>query len=162
MAAKTTKKAAAKIAADPVVTDDETTEQASTPPEQPNPEAAAEFPALEGEPGVEVSERSADQTDPDTMTHRKEFVLLAADYDNGDKAEIHRANVGATRQYLISQGMRPTGDGKFVSSKKHPDGLSVSLFYDVPVVPAVIAQEGDPEVHDYVQVDDQHAAETGD
>lgn len=144
---------------DPAVTDDKTDEQPSTPPEQPNPEAAAEFPALVGEPGVEVSERSADQPKPDTLTHRKEFVLTLDSWEHGDKKEMHRANVGAMRQYLISQGMRPTGDGKFVSSKKHPDGKSVSLFYEVPVVPAVIAQETDPEVHDYVQLDDQHAAD---
>lgn len=155
MTRSTAKKAAAKRPA-------RSTPSNSTPPEQPNAEAADEFPALDGAPGVEVAERSADVTKADTLTHRKDFVLLKADYEGNDKAELHRANVEAARQYLISQGMRPTGDGKFTSSTDHPDGVSITLHYDVPVVPAVtatVADEGVDVVHAHVTLDDQRAAE---
>jgi hypothetical protein len=138
------------------------TPSTSTAPDQPNEEAADQFPALDGEPGVEVSERSADVTKADTLTHRKDFVLLKREYGSNDHDEMHRANVEATRQYLISQGMRPTADGKFAGSDDHPDGVSIILHYDVPVVPAVTAtvdDEGEAVVHAHVTLDDQHERE---
>jgi hypothetical protein len=134
----------------------------TTPPEQPNEEAALQHPAFAGEPGVEVAERSADVTKPDTTTHRKDFVLQREAFEGNDQTEIHTANIAATRQYLISQGMRPTGDGKFAGSDNLPDGLNVVLHYDVPVTPAVTAtvdDEGVAVVHAHVTLDDQHAAE---
>jgi hypothetical protein len=151
----TAKKTAAKRPA-------QDTPSTSTAPDQPNEEAADQHPALDGKPGVEVSERSTDQPKPDTLTHRKDFVLLKREYESNDHAELHRANVEATRQYLISQGMRPTADGKFTSAEDHPDGVSVILHYDVPVVPAVTAtvdDEGEAVVHAHVTLDDQHERE---
>ena len=135
------------------------TPSTSTAPGQPNEEAADQHPALDGKPGVEIAERSQDVHKASTNMHRKDFVLLQREYGSNDKDEMHRANIEATRQYLISQGMRPTGDGKFAGEEDHPDGVSVILHYDVPVVPAVTAtvdDEGEAVVHAYVTLDDQH------
>jgi hypothetical protein len=151
---------AEKVADDPSLT---------TPPDQPNPEAALQWPSLGDEangldekPEVEVAERSQDVEAPTAKVHRKDFVVLKSAWE-GDLAAVdveqkHRDNVEATRQYLIHQGLRPTGDGKFAGKEDHPDGVSLILHYDVPVTPAVIA-EGDAVVHAHVTLDDQHEHE---
>jgi hypothetical protein len=123
-------------------------------------QALPQHPALDGHEGIEVAERSQDETRLSTTTHRKDFVLLASAYGSNDKDEIHRANIEATRQAMIGQGLRPTGDGKFVSSEKHPDGKSITLTYEVPAKPSVVVTVEEPDVlHAHVALDDQHEAE---
>lgn len=160
------KRAAKKTAAAPKLPEPKSDgTELTTPPEQPNPEAALQHPSLadEAKPGVEVAERSADVEKASSDVHRKAFVLLRAAYEaqDGDARKgLHLANVEATRQAMIGQGLRPSADGKFVKSEQHPDGRSITLFYDVPAVPAVVAgEEGETVAHAHVTLDDQHAAE---
>lgn len=123
-------------------------------------QAIPQHPALDGNVGVEVAERSQDETRLSTDVHRKDFVLLASAYGSNDKDEIHRANIEATRQAMIGQGLRPTGDGKFAGSEKHPDGKSITLTYEVPAKPTVVVTAEEPDVlHAHVTLDDQHEAE---
>jgi hypothetical protein len=113
----------------------------------------------------EVAARSQDITDADTSdAFVKDFVVPGYGWDESvDQDETHRANLEATRQYLIHQGLRPTADGSFVGATDHPDGVSVILTYSVPAVPAHEALEvtgGDLTVaHAHVTLDDQHDAE---
>jgi hypothetical protein len=103
--------------------------------------SAMQHPALAGAPEVEVADRSADQDDTPTLRHHKDFVIPARDYfpDGLD----HTANIDATRQFLINEGLRPTGDVTFDGAEKHPDGYSMILHYSGPVIPAVIAGQFD-------------------
>jgi hypothetical protein len=101
-----------------------------------------QFPSLHGQEGVEVAERSADETADEATKFRKDFVLIKADYDGGDKKSIHAANKDAVRQFLINQGLRPTGDVS-VSTKAHPDGVSIILTYKVAATPAIIVENPD-------------------
>lgn len=90
----------------------------------------------------EVAARSADMEEASDK-HRKVFVLgpdpvgdnVKNPYTEG-RGYDHDANKIATRQGAINAGLWPTGDVEFVSGKKHPDGESWVLSYDVPVVPA--------------------------
>lgn len=102
---------------------------------------------------VEVGARSADMDEPSTE-HLKVFVLgpnpiapKANPYTEKNGYD-HEPNKVATRQYAISQGLWPTGDVRFVSAKRHPDGVSWVLTYGVEVVPAHDVPDGSrhPEV----------------
>ncbi len=116
-------------------------------------------------PEEEVARRSQDVEKASTTVHRKDYVVLASAYEltGGDnRKEFHRANIEAARQAMMSQGLRPTADGRFVSKANHPDGKSVILHYDIPAAPAVVAldETGEQTVtHAHVTLDDQHAAE---
>lgn len=96
---------------------------------------------------VEVAARSADMDTPST-THEKVFVLGPNAYspDRNPYTEAqgydHEPNKAATRQYAIDGGMWPTGDVRFKSAKRHPDGASWILTYEVPVIPAHTAEDG--------------------
>ncbi len=123
-----------------------------------------QFPSVVGYPEVEIAERSADALDPTSSVREKDYVVLKSEYDiatttDEGKKDFHQRNIDAERQALISQGLRPTGDGEFAGEEKHPDGLSVILHYTIPVKPAAVADsETEPEVaHAYVTEDDQHA-----
>lgn len=157
--AKQTKKQAQVVADDPSLT---------TPPDQPNPEAALQWPSLGDEannlaekPEVEVAERSQDEPKPTATVHRKDYVVLKSawegDLSTVDVEQKHRDNIEAARQALIHQGLRPTGDGKFTGQDDHPDGKSLTLHYEVPVKPAVIASDHEePTIsHAHVTLDDQ-------
>lgn len=80
---------------------------------------------------TEKAERVADDK------HIKVFVIpgdsekpTASNYD-------HEPNIAATRQYMMSQGLRPTGDVEFKGSEKFgPGGKSWALTYAVTAVPA--------------------------
>lgn len=123
-------------------------------------QATVQHPALDGNVSVEVAERSQDETRPTASVHRKVFVVLAADFH--DEEAFHRRNIEATRQAMIGQGLHPSGDGKFVGSEEHPDGVSLCLTYEVPATPAIVATDAEPLVkHAHVTLDDQHAAEAG-
>jgi hypothetical protein len=91
--------------------------------------------------GTLVEQRTADTHETkaargvDDAEHVKVFVIPpgnkpASDYD-------HEPNIAATRQYMISQGLRPTGDVRFVGSEPFgPGGKSWALTYAVTAVPA--------------------------
>ena len=97
----------------------------------------------DGTPAQEVADRSAD-VDVDASTeHVKEFVLGPGNYSEANGYN-HDANKSATRQYMISAGLRPVGDVKHVSTKTHADGKSKVLKYTVTAIPAHLAT--DPEV----------------
>lgn len=121
-----------------------------------------QFPSLDGHASVEIAQRSQDEDNPTATVHRKTFVVLASTWgESVDHDVSHLHNIEATRQAMIHQGLRPTGDGKFVGDRKHEDGVSLYLDYEVPCTPAVIASsEDEPLVaHARVTLDEQHAAE---
>lgn len=97
-----------------------------------------QFPAIHGQPDVEVAQRSQDVTKDATGTHRKVFVLVADEYGNG-RGFDHEPNKRETVRYMVQNGLRPLGDVSFDGSKKLPDGRSVALAYTVKAVPAVVA-----------------------
>lgn len=68
--------------------------------------------------------------------HIKVFVLPPGPKPTNANGYDHAANEAATRQYAISQGMRPTGDVRLVSIKQHRNGVSWVLTYAVPVAVA--------------------------
>lgn len=101
-----------------------------------------QFPSEFGAEEVEIAKRSQDVHVEATDTHLKVFVLLKRQYSND--ADVHEANILATRQYLINQGLRPVEHGSFVGAEDNEDGESVNLTYAVKVEAAHVAT--DPEV----------------
>jgi len=92
-----------------------------------------------------IARRSADidATRASNNEHRKVFVLPPGPKPTEKNGYDHRANMAATRQYAISQGMRPTDDVRHVSTAAFgPGGKSWALTYAVPVQP-VEKIEGD-------------------
>lgn len=79
--------------------------------------------------------KAADKVPDDE--HVKVFVIpgdnakpTASNYD-------HDPNIAATRQYMMSQGLRPTGDVVFKGAEPFgPGGKSWALTYAAPAVPA--------------------------
>lgn len=103
-----------------------------------------------------VAERSADTDELATDEHVKVFVLPPGPKPTEANGYAHEANMAATRQYMISQGLRPTGDVRHVSTKAFgPGGKSWAITYAVPAVPAerfdfqqpvtVITENEDPD-----------------
>lgn len=110
-----------------------------------------QFPSLAGEPDVEVAERTIDYGNPTfggdplgTSQHVKDFVVRRFEYDN-EKDAIHVRNINAVRQSMISQGIRPTADVKFLGETDLPDGISISLRYGVEAIPAAVANTFDTQ-----------------
>lgn len=93
-----------------------------------------------------VARKSADVSKPSTDEHVKVFVVLSpgAKPTEGN-GYSHDANKAATRQYMISQGLRPTGDVRLVSVKEHRNGGGDvwDVTYAVGAVPAE-NYEGEP------------------
>ena len=108
------------------------------------PEAEVVTPeASDGTPAEEVAERSADVDADESTEHVKEFVLGPGNYTEANGYN-HDANKSATRQYMISAGLRPVGDVEHVSTRTHADGKSKILKYKVTAIPAHLASA--PEV----------------
>ena len=99
---------------------------------------AKQFPAQEGEPEVEVDERSADGAEG--LRHVKEFVVLKS-WPAGDEADAHKANAAAVANEAIQRGLHPRGEARFDGSEEHPDGHSLTLTYSVETVPSSIDTE---------------------
>lgn len=107
-----------------------------------------------------VAARSADihADEAPKGEHVKIFVIpgdepkpTASNYD-------HEPNYAAVRQYMLSQGLRPTGDVRFVSSKAYgPGGSSWALKYAVAATPA--ERFDFAEVHVIQSEDDTKPAE---
>ena len=84
-----------------------------------------------------VAQRSADVAEDSSDEHVKVFVLPPGPKPTEANGFSHEANFAATRQYAISQGLRPTGDVRHVSTEPFgPGGKSWALTYAVPAVPA--------------------------
>ena len=95
-----------------------------------------QFPAQDGEPAVEVDERSADGADG--TRYVKEFVVLKASWPSRDEDDAHKANAAAVANEAIQRGLHPRGEARFDGSEDHPDGLSLTLKYSVNTVPSSV------------------------
>ena len=85
-----------------------------------------------------IARRSADIHTEEAKgnEHVKVFVLPPGVKPTEANGYDHSANKAATRQYAISQGMRPIGDVRRVSIEQHANGVSWVLTYAVPVAVA--------------------------
>lgn len=92
-----------------------------------------------------IARRSADIHTEEAKgdEHVKVFVLPPGVKPTEANGYDHDANKAATRQYAISQGMRPIGDVRLVSIKQHANGISWVLTYAVPVA---VAERSGPEI----------------
>lgn len=105
--------------------------EAGTPaPEKVEPPTGGEIVAL----------KSADVHAKSSGEHVKIFVLPPGPKPTEANGYSHEANKAATRQYMISQGMRPTDDVRLVSIKQHDNGVSWVLTYAVPAIPTAQAE----------------------
>lgn len=148
--------------------DDDTTSEKTT---QVQAEAAKSDDAKTGDPAdeqahvadaeadTEVAARSADVDEVKAEKHRKEFVHGPGKYTVASGFS-HEANIAATRQYLINQGLRPVGDVEHVSTRKHEDGVSVVLAYEVEAVPAHLAEAYEVAHAHVIQSEDGSAPAT--
>lgn len=87
-----------------------------------------------------VARKSQDVGKASSDRHVKVFVIPAGPKPTESNGFSHEANKAATVQYMISQGLRPTGDVKLDSIKeqKRRDVLvGWELTYSVPAIPAV-------------------------
>ena len=95
-----------------------------------------QFPAKDGEPAVEVDERSADGAEG--TRYVKEFVVLKASWPSRDEGDAHKANAAAVANEAIQRGLHPRGEASFDGAEDHPDGLSLTLKYSVNTVPSSV------------------------
>ncbi len=92
--------------------------------------------------GQLVAERSADVSAEESDEHVKVFVIEPGPKPTEANGYEHGANMAAVRSYMISQGLRPTGDVHLVSIKPHELGgvrdkkYGWDVTYAVPAVPA--------------------------
>lgn len=100
-----------------------------------------------------VARRSADITAGSSDDHVKVFILGPGAKPIESNGYNHEANKAATRQYMIDNGLRPTGDVAVKSIKKHTDGVSWAIAYTVAATPADVF-EGHPPV---IEDEDGHA-----
>lgn len=102
--------------------------------------------AAELTPNEIVAQKSADVDKASSSEHVKVFVVYSPGAEPSEKnGYAHEANKAATRQYMISQGLRPTGDVRLVSIKEHRNGKGNvwDVTYAVPAIPAE-DYEGEP------------------
>lgn len=85
-----------------------------------------------------VAQRSADTNATSSNEHVKIFVLPPGPKPTATNGFSHEANFAAVRQYMMQQGLRPTGDVRHVSTKAHKgnEAMGWDLTYAVPAVPA--------------------------
>ena len=96
-----------------------------------------------------IARRSADIHTAEAMgsEHVKVFVLPPGVKPTEANGYDHSANKAATRQYAISQGMRPIADVRLVSIEQHVNGISWVLTYAVEVAVAErIAEPSGPDI----------------
>lgn len=105
------------------------------------------------EENVEVAARSQDLAKTSSTTHEKVFVLLRRDWDEADQDKVHEDNTIGVRQYMVNNGLRPTGDVEFVGTEDVPGESpdlpdrkrSIGLRYRVKAIPA--GSPDAPQVH---------------
>lgn len=123
-----------------------------------------QHPALVGQPGVEVAERSQDVEKSTSTSFEKVFVTLRRQYDL-DQEGVHKRNKVQVRQFLLHQGLRTDASVEFVGEEELPteqgvrdEDRSVALRYRITAEPAVTAT--DPVVvHMQVPEDQKHPLE---
>lgn len=96
-----------------------------------------------------IARRSADihKAEAKGNEHVKVFVLPPGPKPTPANGYDHAANMAATRQYALSQGMRPIDDVRLVSIKQHANGISWVLTYAVEVAVAErIAEPSGPDI----------------
>lgn len=108
-----------------------------------------------------IARRSADIHDDEAKDneHVKVFVLPPGVKPTEANGYDHAANKAATRQYALSQGMRPIGDVRLVSTKQHANGISWVLTYAVEV--AVAERIAEPSGLEIVLQGEDAPANTG-
>jgi hypothetical protein len=114
--------------------------------DKPQPEAVDAVNGADLTDAQVVALRSQDVTAEATTEHRKVFVLPPGPKPTEANGFDHSANKAATRQYAISQGLRPTSDDvRLISTKPFgPGDLSWALTYGVQCEPAESAAYPDP------------------
>ncbi len=114
----------------------------------------AQFPSRIGQEQVEVAERSVDidtaeeKAGTKSATYVKKFVLLKREWDTHtaeQKKDVHTRNVRAVRQFMVGNGLRPTGDTTFdgeevekVAQTGRLSNDSVTLTYSTPATPVAL------------------------
>lgn len=96
-----------------------------------------------------IARRSADIHTKAAKGHKhvKVFVLPPGPKPIEANGYDHAANKAATRQYAISQGMRPVGDVELDSVLQHANGISWALTYSVEVAVAEkITEPSEPDI----------------
>jgi hypothetical protein len=86
-----------------------------------------------------VARKSQDVEEPSSDRHVKVFVLSGGFKPTEGNGYSHEANKAATRQYMMSQGLRPTGDVSVDSIKEQSrNGKTVGweVTYSVGAIPA--------------------------
>lgn len=101
-------------------------------------EVAAD-PEVDHSADADGDEKSVDPDAP--VDHVKVFVLGGKHNELSLENYDHAGNIAATRQYMISQGLRPVGDVTFVGAETNPDGISLDLTYTVKAIPAEAATD---------------------
>lgn len=85
---------------------------------------------------ADTHETKAAEKVPDDE-HVKVFVIPGDEHKPTADNYDHEPNIAATRQYMMSQGLRPTGEVVFKGAEPFgPGGKSWGLTYAVPAVPA--------------------------
>jgi hypothetical protein len=103
--------------------------------------AAEEFPSLAGFEEVEIAERAADIATAESPVFARDHLILAEEYrGEAARTDIDRRNASNLVGDAIRQGLRVSGDAKRVSVKKHPDGVSLYVRYEVPARPAAVVE----------------------
>lgn len=114
----------------------------------------AQYPSRIGQPEVEVAERTVDiataeeKAGTTSAVYRKRFVLLKREWDTHtaeQKKTVHERNIRAVRQFMVGNGLRPTGDTKLVDEKVTKvaqtgrlSNDSVVLVYETPATPVAL------------------------
>lgn len=86
--------------------------------------------------GEIVAMKSADVDKATSGEHVKVFTVPAGPKPTEANGFSHEANKAAVVQYMLSQGMRPTGDVRVASIELHSNGQSWNITYAVPARPA--------------------------
>lgn len=144
----------------------------------------AQFPSRIGQEGVEVAERTVDidtaeeEAGTSSAVYIKKFVLLKREWDEHtaeQKGTVHERNVRAVRQFMVGNGLRPTGatsfDGEEVQEVAQTGRLSndsVVLTYSTPATPTAltgsdVTEDADIELlHTVIPQDGASAQEQAD
>lgn len=140
-------------AVDETATADEPTTEEEAPSVEPSIAKRADDPQIAETAGLTdnqvIARRSADIHTKSAKNgeHVKVFVLPPGPKPTEENGYSHEANKAATRQYAISQGMRPVGEVRLVSIAQHENGISWNLTYAVKVaVEGEITEASEAEI----------------
>lgn len=98
-----------------------------------------QFPSLDGDPGAEVNQRTAEDNSTGDV-FRKVFTVHNRSHTLGLPKDhwVHWQNAVAVLQDAIQRGLHPKGVPVLVDEQPHPTAPgNTNLTYEVPVTPAV-------------------------